>query len=141
MEYIGLCGILGACAWEDWKTKEIHVGALVLMAFIGLVGHLLHPQMKLWELLAGAGVGVILYGISILSREQIGRGDALCFMATGLYLGLWNNLCLLWTSFLLAGVVGFIYGKVRHLGGNARLPFLPFVFVSMLALLGMGGLG
>ncbi len=139
MEIISLCGGLGVLAWEDWKTKEIHVGAIAALGVLGVLFHLYLERLDILEVFGGFGIGVLLYGISILSKGAIGKGDGLCFMATGIYLGFWNNLFLLWSSFLVAGIVGLVYGKIRGLSKKTQLPFLPYVFVCLVLQLVLGG--
>lgn len=139
MEVLSLCGIMGLCAWEDWKTKKIHIGVVCGLAIIGLLYHLWFPRLTFVDICGGIGIGCVLYVVSVLSKEQIGRGDALCFMGTGVFLGFWGNLFLLWSSFLVAGVVGLIYSKVKGCEAEIRLPFLPIVFGCLLIQLLVGG--
>ena len=139
METFSLCSILGICALEDWKAKEIRVSIVMGLAAIGMIFHLFHPRLELLDILGGVSVGVVLYIISILTKEQIGKGDGLCFIATGVFLGFWQNLFLLWASFTVAGLVGMIYGKATGKPKNATLPFLPFVFLCLVPQLVVGG--
>ncbi|MCR4999545.1 MAG: prepilin peptidase [Lachnospiraceae bacterium] len=140
MEIVTLCGLLGVCAWEDWKTKKIRLELAAGMALMGMLLHLLRFRISLLNILGGVAIGAILYGISILSKEQIGKGDALVFMGTGVFLGWWSNLMLLWTSLLLAGIYGSVYSIVCKKTKETCLPFLPFVFVSLVILALAGGL-
>ena len=139
MEVLSLCGVLGFCAWEDWKTKEIRVSVILGLAILGLVFHIFAPRLEFWNMVGGIGIGVALYLISILTKEQIGRGDALCFMATGVFLGFWQNLILLWASFTLAGIVGMIYGKATGKTKHVTLPFVPVVFLCLVPQLLLSG--
>ena len=140
MEVISLCSLLGVCAWEDWKSKEIHIGLVGLMGLAGMILHILRFRIGLLDILGGVAVGVALYLVSVASGEKIGKGDAFVFMGTGTFLGFWSNLFLLWGSFFLAGIVGIIYGAVAGETKDTRLPFLPFVFFSLLIQLCLGGL-
>ena len=62
----------------------------------------------------------------------IGKGDGLTFMITGIYLGLWRNLCLLWFSLILCSLWGAGLMVLGRMGWKQvkkkELPFLPFVF-------------
>ncbi len=139
MEVISLCGGLGVLAWEDFKTQKIHIVRVAALAVLGVLLHVYIGRLDIVDVFGGWGIGVLLYGISILTKEAIGKGDALCFMATGIYLGFWGNLFLLWSSFLLAGIVGLIYGKIRGVSKKTQLPFLPYMFICLVLQLVWGG--
>lgn len=139
MEVLSLCSIMGLCAWEDLRTKEIRVWVVGLLAVLGVCFHIGLGRLEIPQVLGGCAVGVVLYGVSLLSKEAIGKGDALCFMATGIYLGFWGNLFLLWSSFVVAGIVGILYGKIRGVDKEVSLPFLPYVFVCLVLQLVVGG--
>ena len=108
MEAVGLLGLLGICGFEDYKLKRIRLVVVNCFAILGVVFHLIYGRISWIDMLGGASVGVVLLVIGYLTKEKIGYGDGILFVATGIYLGFWNNLILLWLSTSLAGIYGIV---------------------------------
>ena len=102
MEMLGLLGMLGYFSIEDIRRKSVHTAPLIVTAIAGVFLHLYGGRLSIWDLLGGLGIGVVMYGISVASRERVGKGDALVLGVTGIFLGFWNNLLLLWIASFLA---------------------------------------
>ncbi len=143
---------LGAAASYDWKYKEIPrwiylaggieailwrtaelfnldfwMGSESWMVFL----HGNNTKLTLWEIVLGAMVGVVLLLISRAAEGEIGAGDGMLFLVTGIYMGFWKNVVLFLGSLVLCSICGIGYlvvKKIRwHEGKRMELPFLPFV--------------
>ena len=77
MQKFVLLGLLGLCAWEDMKRKELTVMNLLLFAISGLLLHLFFPICSIYSILWGISLGVAVLGVSFLSRGGIGMGDGI----------------------------------------------------------------
>ncbi len=130
METISLLGILGMCSYRDVRYRSLRTGMLLAFAAVGVWMHLLFERIGVWDMAGGMAVGVSLYLIAHLSGERIGKGDALLVMVCGIFLGFWETIVLLWVAFLLAGVIGFAFVRMRHVGRNYELPFVPFLLLG-----------
>ncbi len=144
MEAIGLLGLLGICGYEDIKAKKIRIVVVNIFAIFGVVMHLLFQRLSVWNMIGGAFIGAALILLAYLSKEKIGYGDGFLFVATGIYLGFWNNLALLMLSTgllsLYAGI-RLLIGKLKKEGTQIQeLPLIPFVLiVYIIALIIRGG--
>lgn len=130
MEWIGLISMLGVCSLEDIKTRRIKTVAVLFFGILGILCHLIAGSISIWSILGGMAVGGIIFMVASLSDEKIGKGDGLLLVVTGIYLGFWGNIVLLWGASLLAGAVGLVLlvmGKRQ-----ASIPFIPFVAVMYL---------
>ncbi len=127
-----LLGILAVSAYRDWKEKQIYLylpaGALVL----GLILHILCRERALTDMLAGAAVGIVMIMIGWATGEAVGIGDGLMLVVSGIFLGFWENLCLLMTALLLVGAAALLLMAVGKKGKDYRLPFLPFLLTAYL---------
>ncbi len=132
-----LLGMLGICSLEDLWKRQIHLAVLAVFGLLGIALHLHGASRTAWDLLCGAGIGALLYLISLLTGEKIGKGDALLVTTTGIYLGFRDNLLLLWIASLLAGTVGLLLFLFRKKKKNDRIPFAPFLLAAYLILLGI----
>lgn len=121
---------LGICSVEDIWKKKIHVSLLILFICIGVIFAIVQREESLWSLLGGALIGAMLYAISVLSQERIGKGDGIMLMMTGVFLGFWENLTILWLASVLAAAMGVLWLVVFHKEKNARLPFAPFLLTA-----------
>ena len=140
MEAIGLLGLLGVCGFEDIKIKRIRLVVVNAFAILGIVFHLIYERISWVDMLGGAAVGVVLLIVGYVSKERIGYGDGLLFMATGIYLGFWNNLVLLWLSTTLAGIYGLILMLLKKKKKEDEIPLVPFVLaVYVVSLIWSGG--
>ncbi len=125
-----LLGFLFVLAWTDWKRQEI---SLIVVALSGCCGILLRRTAGdfQWEQIAGGmlvGAGLLLW--ALCTRESVGTGDALLFVSTGIYLGLWQNLLLLFLSSLCAAACGLILLLKKRCTKGGRIPFVPFVLAA-----------
>lgn len=137
MEVVTLLGMLGICSWDDLWKRQIHLAVLAVFSILGVLFHLYYGSRTTWDLLGGVGIGLLLYFVSLLTGEKIGKGDAFLVMATGIYLGIRDNLLLLWIGSLLAGMTGLFLYVIRKKRPKDQLPFVPFLFVAYLVLLGV----
>ena len=74
---------------------------------------------------------MILLMLSKMTEGAVGPGDGMLFFITGIYLGFWKNVMLLWGSLLLCSCWGIGLLAVRQIkwtaGKRTEIPFLPFV--------------
>ena len=88
----------------DLKSKTISRGLILALAVAGLVGALINVFMNkgfgIWEAVGGVLIGLCAIGLSMISREQIGRGDGLVILI------------------------------LRTGNRNTRLPFIPALFAG-----------
>ena len=130
MKELGMFGLLGICSIEDIWKKQIHSIVVIAFAIYGIGIQLYDGSMDYRDSLGGICVGAIMYLISVASEERIGKGDALILIATGIYLGFWNNVALLWAASLLAGMVGLLLHCVWSKSKQYQMPFVPFLLIA-----------
>ena len=81
------------CAWIDWKTERVSVPLLLLGGMAAVLLHLFAQEESVFYLMTGMSVGIALLLYSLVTHESIGYGDGCLFVMTGLFLGIWENLC------------------------------------------------
>ena len=136
MEAAGLLGLLGVCGIEDVKLKKIRLFVVNAFAILGVIFHLIYERISWLDMTLGALVGVVLLVISYFTKEKIGYGDGLLFVATGIYLGFWNNLVFLWLSTSIAGIYGLVMMLLKKKKRDSEIPLVPFMLaVYVIALI------
>lgn len=85
------------------------------------------------ELFLSLSLGVTIYILSILSKEAIGKGDAIYFLINGFYLNFVENISLFIVGILVSTVISiFIYIKNRGRVKNIIIPFIPCLLPMIL---------
>lgn len=125
-----LLGTLGLHSLEDIRRKKITVKLTLFSGIAGILLHMLFQNQSIFEMLAGAVPGVFVLVASYLSKSKIGMGDGIVFMLTGLYLGLVENLRLMFVSFFLASLWGLYLLMIKRCEKSKRIPFVPFLFLG-----------
>ena len=137
METVTLLGLLGICTIEDIREKQLH---MIILSFFGIFGiciHMFRSHLSMAELLGGIAVGALLLVVSFLTGGRIGEGDGFLVMVTGIYLGFWQNLIVLWGAALLAGIFGIVFYLLVKRDRNMEIPFTPFYLLAyVITLLG-----
>jgi Type II secretory pathway, prepilin signal peptidase PulO and related peptidases len=118
----------------DLKSKTISRGLILALAVAGLVGALINVFMNkgfgIWEAVGGVLIGLCAIGLSMISREQIGRGDGLVIAAIGLMLGFRRCLFAVCMASIIMTLVSVIILILRTGNRNTRLPFIPALFAG-----------
>lgn len=117
-------------AWKDYQTQLIAVGPLFFLGVIGIAVRGAWNKDVWIEIVGGVIVGVVLLLTAILTSEQIGLGDGLLFLVTGVYLDLMLNFTLLLGTFILIGVFSTGCLLLKKKGKDDRVAMAPFVLVS-----------
>lgn len=141
MEALGLVCLYGITAFDDYRTKHIKLMELIIFAVIGICFDIVYTKYALASILGGVGVGVAMYIFSIISKEKIGKGDALLVMVTGLYLGFMNTVVLVWLSSVLAALVGLVLIRKYDNKVDKEMPFVPFILLAYLIMFTVNSLG
>jgi len=120
-----------ATVW-DIRKKQIPLVLLVSFMASGVLINIFWPEYSVADIVMGAFVGILLYVVSCVTVGQIGDGDGILFVATGLFIGGINNFALLlWASVLCAVTAGIML-IVKRAGKKDRIPFVPFVLLAYL---------
>ena len=122
---IGFCVYLCWLAVQDVREKSLSFWKLVAGAGVFL----------LWRLLEGRGLpqlvdmlpGVYCLSLSLLSRQQIGIGDAIVLLVLGICCGWRNCLAVVFVALILAGIWGMAGIYRKRYKRKDTLPWLPFL--------------
>ena len=129
---ICLLFFLAVCAAGDIKTRTVYTPLCILVGLAGLLFSPVIPERSLPESLAGLLPAAGLYALSLLWKNQIGRGDIFVIAACGTWLGPGGTLTLLVIAFLLAGIWSVFLLMRRKASRSTQLPFIPFLLAGQL---------
>ncbi|MCR5775603.1 MAG: prepilin peptidase [Lachnospiraceae bacterium] len=119
----------------DVKCRRLHIG---LIAPFGLVGAgfcavaAVSDKGAVISAAYGIVLGAVFIGLSKISDEKIGMGDALTILVMGLYLGGYNAAFVVLYAMILTSAVSVFMLMFRLGSKKTELPFLPFLLAGYL---------
>ena len=129
----------------DVKRRKVPTMACLLMGTAILVWMCMGRALNWTDSMMGACIGIFLIVAAFITGQAVGTGDGLVFILSGLLLGFWGNMQLLFISlFIELLFMGgwLLVRKVRNKkvcmseAMKKRIPFLPFILLSYIYLCG-----
>ncbi|MBP3966848.1 prepilin peptidase [Paenibacillus lignilyticus] len=119
---------------SDLKYMLIPNNVLLTFLPMLLLSRLLHHDQPLWHYAVGAllGGGMLLL-INLISRGQMGLGDAKLFFVCGLAIGLPHILVAMLLACLTGSIVGGTLQLLHLVKRKQPIPFGPFLAIGTLA--------
>ena len=137
----GLEGLLLLLAGiEDVRKREIRVIYIAAMILVACCGCIFRQGHSWYGVLGGLFIGLCIFGISIISEEQIGKGDGLVIAALGILCGVRNTLGIVCFASLFMVPVAFVVIFFKRGKKRIRLPFLPALFLGYIMTFLLGGM-
>lgn len=141
---VGICGVEGLLLFlagmEDVRKKKIRIIYIVGMAIVACFGCFFRQNHNWYGSLGGVLIGLCMVGISLLSEEQIGKGDGFVIAALGLFCGVRNTLGIVCFASLFMLPVAIVTILIKKGKKGIRLPFLPALFLGYVVTLLLGDL-
>ncbi len=135
IKIIILITFLGICSYTDIKGKYILVKISIIYGILGIVYGFCFENRGILEILIGIVPGIIVLIISVITKESIGKGDALIILVMGIYTGIVNNLIVFIYALFFTVIVGIILLLIMKKGRKFRIAFAPFIFLGYLVFL------
>ncbi|MCD8037570.1 MAG: prepilin peptidase [Lachnospiraceae bacterium] len=130
--------LLFAAAIADLRSKKISRALIAALAFAGLAGIFAKDNFSVWQTAGGVSIGMCAVGLSVASKEQIGRGDGLVIAALGLALGFGKCLSVVCIASVIMAFASVIILILRKGNKDTRLPFVPALFASYVLCMAVG---
>ncbi len=141
MEALCMTGMLLHMSIEDIRKKTVPVIPMMIWGMVGVILHLCYGRIGYERMLSGLIPGIVAYVLSIATHEKIGKGDAVLLIITGIYMGFWGNLFMLWIGMIMAALAGVFAMVIFKKDRDRQMPFVPFLFAGFLiTLLCNGGM-
>lgn len=127
--------ILVISSIKDIKRRRISMSIIVPGIIILLICLPFRNNISIVNGLFGTIVGISMIGIGRLSRWQIGMGDGIVLILTGIGLGFWENAFLLLYALLLIFLFSVILLFLKKITKKTTLPFIPFIFLGYIGVI------
>ncbi len=126
---------------SDIRKKKVSVIRILMFLAAGIVLNIMGYGQSVGSMLGGVAVGAAMFVYSLLTHESIGYGDCLIFACAGLYIGFSQNIRLLFFSLAVAGISGGIYALVKKKKLKTKIPFVPYILGTYIAMTGLELIG
>lgn len=130
--------LLLAAGITDIRKRQISRRFLMLLMLVCIAAVLFRGSFAIMDAAGGIAIGFCVIGISMISREQIGRGDGIVIAMIGLVLGFRRCLAAVSVASLLMSAAAIVVLLFKKGNRRTQLAFLPALFVGYV-LCGVGG--
>ena len=120
----------------DIREGKLPAMALAVSAILSLLTMVLFYRSDIKSGIFGMIVGIFIYIFARLSKV-IGEGDGLLLMITGLLLGIIGNIELIFVAVFIAALVSIVLIAVFKFDKKRKMPFVPYLMVSYVAIVFM----
>lgn len=118
----------------DLRKKEVNISLCVGVALLGLIYEIFISKAELLSVILGIIPGIFLILTSMATNEEIGKGDAAILCTIGIYLGLKKSILVLIYALFMTVIIGGILLIIRKKNKKYKIPFVPFILFSYIAL-------
>lgn len=118
----------------DLRKKEVNISLCISFALLGLIYEIFISKAELLSVILGIIPGIFLILTSMATNEEIGKGDAAILCTIGIYLGLKKSILVLIYALFMTVIIGGILLLIRKKNKKYKIPFVPFILCSYIAL-------
>lgn len=130
--YCGALIFLAVLSAEDIKERRISVKKVVAGALIAMICRLVMGQTGGIEIADSLIPGVVLFLLSVMTKESIGKGDGIVVMTLGLWIGGWRTFLAVCLAIWVTGIFA-VFSLIRK--KRELIPFVPCLLIGMEVLL------
>lgn len=120
---------------KDIRSKSISLPLVIVSCACLILIMPFNNVITIKSAILGTLVGLFIILVSKLTKGQIGIGDGIILLATGLGLGIWDNIALLTFALFLSAICCVILLAFRLVNLKMTIPFIPFLFLSYIGVL------
>ena len=129
-EWIGFLFLL-LLSVRDIREKKVNI-AFLLPGFVLAIYQMLFFFFGLRAEVPGFVLSILLFVLSILTKEAIGKGDAFAVLLCACYLPFYPVFLIFVAGLFMAGIAGIFLILVRKGNRKTEIPYLPFLTFSYL---------
>lgn len=120
---------------EDILYREISVKVILVFLLMGIGIRVYDNTLLSTEIFWGIFIGMIIIASSIILAGNIGVGDGIIFVLTGLFLGIADNLRILIFSVTISGIIGGLLIILKIKKKDYKMPFTVFILISYIGVI------
>ncbi len=119
-------------AISDIRIRKFYIEPVIVIALLFAGAGLVFRQVTIADMLFGSLPGLAALGISRITQEALGIGDAVVITGLGIIAG-WEKACYIClVGLVLCGITGLVLIIFKKANRKTALPFIPFLMISVL---------
>ncbi len=130
-----VCIWLMICSWQDIKKKRVHVVLIGIGCLIICICSFITGEITIWSRIAGLGLGLLLFLLTLVTKGQIGIGDGLIVSIIGVGLGFPVTAFTLTYGLFVSAIFSIGLILIKKVNKKATIPFIPFIFIGYLGVI------
>lgn len=135
MQRVMVLGLLSLCSLEDIRHKRLTVVYILMFGIGGVILHLFAPVCSIYSMLWGMLLGLAMMMLSATTRGNVGMGDGILLVVTGVYLGGSENLALFMMGLLLSALWSLGLLVLKKKSRKEEIAFVPFLLLAYFIML------
>ena len=116
----------------DIRKRQISSVQLVFLLLVCCAVLPLKEDLNTFDAVGGLTIGLCAIGVSVATREQIGKGDGIVIAALGIALGVRRCLWIVFAASFMMCAAAIIVLLLKRGSRQTKLPFLPAIFAGYL---------
>ncbi len=134
IENISILIFLIICSVSDIKSKKIYLRWCVFFLGAGILESIFFDNDWKVKIFFGIIPGLLIYAFSIVTKGDIGRGDAFVFMCIGVTIGIIKSMEIFILGLFFTVMFTLPYSIFRHRNLKISVPFIPFSLMAFLTI-------
>lgn len=126
--------ILLIAAIMDIKSKRVKTGLVVVLGLFCVFSVVLNKNVNIWEICGGIALGLSMIGLSVITNNQIGKGDGMVIAMLGISLGFRDCLMVIAFASVVMAFLSIVLLLLKKANKKTRLPFIPALFISFVVI-------
>lgn len=126
---------LGVLAVVDYKKKQVSNIAVLIGLIIVIANYVIFRPITIISIIGGILVGIILLGISYITKQKVGIGDGLIVILLGANLGFEGVVFALLYALTLSAFWAAVLLIIKKVNRHHTIAFIPFLFMGYIGVL------
>lgn len=127
------------CAIIDLKTRRVYQIVCTVNYGVAIGIKLLLKDINLKTFVLGIVVCGIIFVLSMVIKEAIGRGDILILLTLTGILKVGNMLEILFMALIVCSIFSMVMILMQKMNLKSSIPFVPFLFIGNILWIILGG--
>ena len=141
IKYMLLVSLMIVIGMIDFKTKYVYTVTTIVGSIIGIIFFIyewIYTKSFPFDQLIGLLIGGGLIALIVVLTHGMGEGDIEIAAISGFILGVKSTIFMLFSSFILGGIVGIIILALRKKGRKDEMPFGPYLAIGTILAIFIG---
>lgn len=126
--------VLFMAAIMDIKNKKVKISFIVVLGLFCVFSVILNKNVNIWEICGGIALGLSMIGLSVITNNQIGKGDGMVIAMLGISLGFRDCLMVIAFASVVMAFLSIVLLLLKKANKKTRLPFIPALFISFVVI-------